>query len=238
MHIEPIAYFRSPLKEKFGIPRQSGVVPDLKGRIEFTPAYRDREALRGMEGYDYLWVIWGFSENVQGEPAPADKTAFRATVRPPRLGGNRRVGVFASRSPFRPNSLGLSSIKISGIAETAEGPVIEVSGGDLMDGTPIYDIKPYVPYCDSHPGARAGFTDSEEWKPLEVSFSEKALECLVKAFRNNAEREREIISALIAQDPRPHYQDDPEKTYGMSYGPCQVRFRVTEGRAEITGIES
>ena len=238
MDIEPIAYFRSPLKEKFGIPRQSGVVPELAGRIEFTPAYRDKEALRGLEGFDYIWVIWGFSENVHGSPAPADKTAFKATVRPPRLGGNRRVGVFASRSSFRPNSLGLSSMKVTGILSTADGPVIEVSGGDLMDGTPVYDVKPYIPAYDSHPSARGGFTDIEQWKPLEVSFSGDADAQLEKVFGKGSEKEKKTIAAIVAQDPRPHYQDDPDKVYGMAYGPCQVRFRVNGNKAEITGIES
>ena len=227
MHIEPIAYFRSPMKEKFGIPRQSGVVGSLHGRIEFAPDFRDKEALRGLEGFDYLWVIWGFSAN----PAPSDKTAFKATVRPPRLGGNRRIGVFASRSPFRPNSLGLSSLQISGIRETPEGPVIDVLGADLMDGTPIYDIKPYVPYCDSHPGARGGFTDDKEWKALKVRFSEKAEATLATLHGTGADRE--TIAALVAQDPRPHYHGDPEKTYTMAFGSLQVRFKVSSGEAEI-----
>ena len=158
MNIEPIAYFRSPLTSKFGIPRQSGIVTELHGTIAFVAKYAQPEALRGLEAYDYVWLIWGFSENVEAEKHP--------TVRPPLLGGNERVGVWATRSPFRPNNLGLSSVRIVKIdAETAR---IEVTGADLMDGTPIYDVKPYLPYVDSHPEARGGFTDDHEWQRLQV----------------------------------------------------------------------
>ena len=163
MNIEPIAYFRSPLTSKFGVPRQSGIVSELRGRIEFVAKYRQVEALRGLEAYDYLWLIWGFSENVNAQKHP--------TVRPPLLGGNQRVGVWASRSPFRPNNLGLSSVRIASI--DMEYMTIEVLGGDLMDGTPIYDIKPYLPYADSHPEARGGFTDNHQWQQLEVVMPEE-----------------------------------------------------------------
>ena len=162
MNIEPIAFFHSPLTSKFGIPRQSGIVSELRGRIEFVPKYRNAESLRGLEDYDFLWIIWGFSENVRAEKHP--------TVRPPLLGGNERVGVWASRTPFRPNNLGLSSVRISKV--NTEQMVIEVMGADLMDGTPIYDIKPYLAYVDSHPDARGGFTDKHQWQQLEVVLPE------------------------------------------------------------------
>ena len=161
MDIQPIAHFRSPFDTKFGIPRQSGVVDRLAGQIVFEPEYRDAIALRGIEAYDYLWLIWEFSAN--------SHESGSLTVRPPRLGGNRRMGVFATRSPFRPNRLGLSSVKLSQVEwSTAEGPVLHVLGADLMNGTPIYDIKPYVAYTDSHEGARSGFVDDHQWQPLRV----------------------------------------------------------------------
>ena len=163
MTISPIAHFHSPLTSKFGIPRQSGIADSLHGTIVFTPEYRNADALRGLEGFDFLWILWGFSENIH--------SAKHATVRPPRLGGNTRIGVFATRSPFRPNNIGLSSVRIADIQiATPDGPVIEVVGADLMDGTPIYDIKPYLPEFDSHPEAKAGFVNSNEWQPLEVKF--------------------------------------------------------------------
>ena len=158
MVIEPIAFFRSPFTTKFGVPRQSGIVDELRGRIVFTDAYRQPEALRGLEDYDYLWLIWGFSEHVEAEKHP--------TVRPPLLGGNERIGVWATRSPFRPNNLGLSSVRIAAV--DLQQPAIDVLGADLMDGTPIYDIKPYLPYVDSHPDVRGGFTDQHAWHRLEV----------------------------------------------------------------------
>ena len=166
--ITPVAYFRSPFTSKFGIPRQSGILDELEGKIVFTPEFAKEEAVRGLEGFEYLWLIWGFSGN-EGQ--------WGLTVRPPRLGGNRRIGVFASRSPFRPNGLGLSSARIISIdIDKNDGPVITVSGADLMDGTPIYDIKPYVPYTDSHPGAASGFTDETEWKEADVVFPEELTE--------------------------------------------------------------
>ncbi|MBR5176711.1 MAG: tRNA (N6-threonylcarbamoyladenosine(37)-N6)-methyltransferase TrmO [Bacteroidales bacterium] len=220
MEIKPIAYFRSPFSGKFGIPRQAGLVPDLRGSIVFEPGFRSAEALRGLEDFDYIWLIWEFSAN----QAP---DSFQATVRPPRLGGNRRVGVFASRSPFRPNSLGLSSVRLESIDYEAKGsdgkpigPVINVLGGDLMDGTPIYDIKPYVEYADSHPGVQSGFVDVTNWEPLEVVFPD-GLE--------NRVPDIETLREVLSLDPRPHYQDDPSKEYGMSFAGREVRFRV-EGR--------
>ncbi|MBR0531396.1 MAG: tRNA (N6-threonylcarbamoyladenosine(37)-N6)-methyltransferase TrmO [Bacteroidales bacterium] len=217
MEIKPIAYFRSPLSGKFGIPRQAGLAPDLRGSIVFEPGFRSAEAIRGLEGFDYIWLIWEFST---GKAAGT----FQATVRPPRLGGNRRVGVFASRSPFRPNPLGLSSVRLESIDYEAKGPdgkpigpVINVLGADLMDGTPIYDIKPYVEYADSHPGVHSGFVDGTSWEPLEVVIPE-GLESQV----SDIDTLREVLSL----DPRPHYQDDPSKEYGMSFAGKEVRFKV------------
>lgn len=217
MEIKPIAYFRSPFSGKFGVPRQAGLAPDLRGSVVFEPGFRSAEALRGLEGFDYIWLIWEFST---GKAAGT----FQATVRPPRLGGNRRVGVFASRSPFRPNPLGLSSVRLESIDYEAKGPdgkpigpVINVLGADLMDGTPIYDIKPYVEYADSHPGVHSGFVDGTSWEPLEVVIPE-GLESQV----SDIDTLREVLSL----DPRPHYQDDPSKEYGMSFAGKEVRFKV------------
>ena len=225
MEIKPIAFFKSPFAEKFGIPRQAGLSPSVKGSIVFEPEYRNQEAVRGLEGFDYIWLIWGFSAN-KPRTAPADKTRFQSTVRPPRLGGNERVGVFASRSPFRPNSLGLSAVKVESIGE---GPVIHVLGADLMDGTPIYDIKPYVTYADSHPDARSGFVDGNRWEPLDGVFPEDPFP---EGLDIDALRE------VLAQDPRPRYQEDPEKVYGMDFGGFQVHFRVEEGIVHVLSIES
>lgn len=215
MEIEPIAFFRSPFTSKFGIPRQSGLVERLRGRIVFTPGYRNADALRGLEGFDYLWMIWGFSAN-----AGAKK---HSTVRPPRLGGNRQMGVFATRSPFRPNNLGLSSVRIAGIEMGGkDGPVIHVEGADLMDGTPIYDIKPYVEQADSHTGVRSGFTDSEQWQTLRVEMPGE----VAAVFSSD---EAEALRKTLELDPRPHYHDDPERVYGMPFAGRDVRFRVADG---------
>ena len=195
--IEPIAYFRSPFTTKFGIPRQSGLVSELRGRIVFEPKFNSEDALRGLEGFDYVWLIWGFSANepVGGKKWNEDDSLM---VRPPRLGGNERVGVFASRSPFRPNGLGLSSVRIVNIGKDG---VIEVSGADLMDGTPIYDVKPYLPYADAHIEARGGYTDSSIWQSLDVELPDN-----IGDFFN--QNEIKALSEVLAQDPRPHYQHD------------------------------
>ena len=224
MEIRPIAEFHSPFGTKFGIPRQSGIIPELEGKIVFRPEYRNAEALRGLEEFDYLWLIWEFSAN------RGDSGTWSPTVRPPRLGGNARIGVFASRSPFRPNGLGLSAVRILRIEKDGpEGPVIHVSGADLMDGTPIYDIKPYVTYADSRPDARSGFVDANSWSTLEVIIpSEIAVKLPEKA--------RKMISGVLAQDPRPQYHDNPEKIYGMEFDGMDVRFRVHDGIAEVTEI--
>ena len=220
MNIEPIAYFRSPLTSKFGVPRQSGIVSELRGRIEFVAKYRQVEALRGLEAYDYLWLIWGFSENVNAQKHP--------TVRPPLLGGNQRVGVWASRSPFRPNNLGLSSVRIASI--DMEYMTIEVLGGDLMDGTPIYDIKPYLPYADSHPEARGGFTDNHQWQQLEVVMPEELHQLFQSA-------DLEVLRQTLALDPRPHYQQDASRQYGMPFMGYDIRFHVADRTLFIDGWE-
>ena len=225
MTISPIAHFHSPLTSKFGIPRQSGIADSLHGTIVFTPEYRNADALRGLEGFDFLWILWGFSENIH--------SAKHATVRPPRLGGNTRIGVFATRSPFRPNNIGLSSVRIADIQiATPDGPVIEVVGADLMDGTPIYDIKPYLPEFDSHPEAKAGFVNSNEWQPLEVKFLPTAD---ISRFTPTAVN---TITQLLSQDPRPHYHSSPDRLYGMTYKGYDIRFRVEGGKVIVEKIES
>ena len=215
MEIVPIARFRSPMKSKFGIPRQSGLVSELTGSIVFEPAYRQMDAIRGLEDFDYLWLIWEFSENSEAKKS--------LTVRPPRLGGNKRMGVFATRSPFRPNNLGLSCVQIDRIEEDAKlGPVIYVRGADLMDGTPIYDVKPYITYADSHPEARSGFVDQSEWQALEVCIPDS----LCARF---TAQELTSLKQILALDPRPRYQDDPARIYGMPFGNYDIRFKVSDG---------
>lgn len=225
MTISPIAHFHSPLTSKFGIPRQSGIADSLHGTIVFTPDYRNADALRGLGGFDFLWILWGFSENIH--------SAKHATVRPPRLGGNTRIGVFATRSPFRPNNIGLSSVRIADIQiATPDGPVIEVVGADLMDGTPIYDIKPYLPEFDSHPEAKAGFVNSNEWQPLEVKFLPTA------DISRFTPTDVNTITQLLSQDPRPHYHSSPDRLYGMTYKGYDIRFRVEGGKVIVEKIES
>ena len=207
MELRPVALYRGALGSKFGIPRQSGLVPSLRGRIVFEPDFRNREALRGLEGFGRIWLIWGFSAN---KPA---KGEWQPTVRPPRLGGNVSMGVWATRSPFRPNPLGLSCVELEGI----DGMDLLVKGADLMDGTPIYDIKPYVAYADSFPEARCGFAAAPPEAVLEVRMPEDL---------NITLEEREALSALLALDPRPAYQDDPDRVYGLPFGGREVHFRV------------
>lgn len=214
MNIEPIAFFRSPFSTKFGIPRQSGLVEQIIGEIVLEPAYRHVEAIRGLEHFDYLWLIWEFSVN---------KDAVKSTtVRPPRLGGNQRMGVFATRSPFRPNNLGLSCVKIQEIiTEGTDAPRIKVCGADLMDGTPIYDIKPYVTYADCYPEARSGFVDDTAWTELEVVIPERFQSVF-------STEEWEGLKKVLALDPRPSYHHDPSRVYGMPFAGHDVRFRVEE----------
>ncbi len=219
MNIEPIAHFHSPFTEKFGIPRQSGLVDELTGEIVFVKEWQVPDAIRGLEDFDYLWIIWEFSANRDARKTP--------TVRPPRLGGNERMGVFATRSPFRPNNLGLSSVRIVSIeTATARGPVIRVAGADLMDGTPIYDIKPYLPSADSHPEARGGFTDTHEWHQLNVDIPPEQASWFTE------EQLRALIHTLEL-DPRPHYQDDPDRIYGLMFDGRDIHFRVNGDRLEV-----
>ena len=211
--ISPIAHIRTDFPLKFGVPRQSGLVSELRSKIVFEPEFRNPDALRGIEDFSHIWVIWGFSEA---------KYSGSLTVRPPRLGGNKRMGVFATRSPFRPNGLGLSSLKLVGIEDGGElGPVLTVSGADMMDGTPIYDIKPYLPFTDSHADAIGGFADTRLSYSLDVDFPENLLEILPK-------EKREAAIAVLAQDPRPAYQDDPAREYGFPFGDCEIEFTVSD----------
>lgn len=232
IRISPVAYFRSPFPSKFGIPRQSGVVEALEGRIILTPEFRRPEALSGIEGFGFLWLIWGFSAN---------EGRWQMTVRPPRLGGNRAVGVFASRSPFRPNGLGLSSVRLERIDRDApDGPVLVVRGADLMDGTPIYDIKPYVKYSDAHPETESGYTDDVEWEEAEVSFPEALklrFTSLAEGCRaDNAVSVLKALEETLAQRPVPQYQNSPGRIYGMPFMGCDVKFKVDGGRVTVTDI--
>ncbi len=223
IEIEPIAYIKTDFKEKFGIPRQSGLVSELSARIVFEPKYRNADALRGMEGFSHLWLIFDFSKAHREEWSP--------TVRPPRLGGNERIGVFASRSPFRPNNLGLSSVMFERIEETAdEGKVIIVRGADLLDGTPIYDIKPYLPYADCHADATGGYTDSVERKKLQVVFPEELLSLIPKD-------KRYALIGCISEDPRPSYQEDSERVYNMRFGDNDIHFKVEGSVATVIGVD-
>ena len=223
MEIQPIAHFESPFTTKFGIPRQSGLVPTLTGRIVFTPEYRQMDAVRGIDGFDYLWLVWEFSANRDAQKS--------LTVRPPRLGGNQRMGVFATRSPFRPNNLGLSCVRLDHVEQDPKlGPVIYVRGADLMDGTPIYDIKPYVAYADAHPDARSGFVDKTEWQPLKVELPDNLA----------ARVPKNQIASLIAtleQDPRPRYHDDPDRIYGMPFLNLDIRFKVSDNTLIVVDIK-
>jgi len=220
MEIKPIAYFRSPVNGKFGLPRQSGLAECLQGEIVLEEEFRQEEALRGLEGFDYLWLIWGFHLNRD------DAAQRKLTVRPPRLGGNQRIGVFASRSPYRPNPLGLSSVKITRIIH-GEG-IIRVLGADLADNTPIYDIKPYVEYADSHPGVRSGFTDDHEWKELDVR-----IEC---GRQNLSDEDIRALTALLAQDPRPRYHHDPTRIYHLDFCGKDIKFTVAEDTVTVIEI--
>ena len=218
-----IARIRSPFAEKFGIPRQSGVVEDVRATVVFEPEYRNPEAVRGLEGFSHIWLIWQFSETVRQTWSP--------TVRPPRLGGNQRMGVFATRSPFRPNAIGLSSVRLEWVEINRElGPVLHVSGADLMDGTPIFDIKPYLPYTDSHPEATGGFTDGTAMKRLTVECSPELLERVEPA-------QRPGLLGVLASDPRPRYQEDPQRVYGLTYAGKNVKFTVDGGRLTVLEVE-
>ena len=222
VQINIIARMRSDFPTKFGIPRQPQLVQELRSTIVFEPEYRNADALRGIEGFSHLWIIWQFSEAVRSGWSP--------TVRPPRLGGNTRMGVFATRSPFRPNNLGLSCVKLLGVELTKElGPVIHVSGADLMDGTPIFDIKPYIPYADSHPEAIGGFTDTADDFLLEVRFPEELLALL-------PESKRAAAIGVLRHDPRPSYQRKPGRVYGLPFAGFDIRFTVEEKTLTVREI--
>ena len=223
VNIQVIARMKSDFPTKFGIPRQSGLVEALRSTIIFEPEFRNPDALRGIEGYSHLWLIWQFSEAVRTEWSP--------TVRPPRLGGNVRMGVFATRSPFRPNSLGLSSVKLLGVEHTEEyGTVIHVGGADLMDGTPIFDIKPYIPYGDCHPDATGGFTDAAGDFLLQVNFPDHLLKQL-------PEDKQQPAIGVLSHDPRPSYQRKPDRVYGISFAGFDIRFTVEEDILTVQAVE-
>lgn len=220
--ITPIAYMRSDFPTKFGIPRQSGLVDALRSTIVFTEEFRNEEALRGITDYSHLWLIWQFSEAV--------RTGWSPTVRPPRLGGNTRMGVFATRSPFRPNNLGLSCVRLIGTEKTAEhGTVLHVAGADLMDGTPIFDIKPYIPYSDSFPDAVGGFTDHAKDFILTVDFPAHLLQLL-------PQEKQEAAAGVLSHDPRPPYQKDPQRIYGLSFAGFDIRFSVADDTLTVHDV--
>ena len=221
--LRPIARIQSDFSEKFGIPRQSGLVEALRARVVFAPEYRVREAFRGLEGFTHIWLVWGFSQNVGAGWSP--------TVRPPRLGGNVRMGVFATRSPFRPNPIGLSCVELLTIDYDApDGPALAVGGADLLDGTPIFDVKPYVPHADCRPQARGGFADAHREDRLAVDFPPQ-LEALVPPDK------REALRGVLAGDPRPSYQRDPQRLYGLGFAGLLVRFTVEDGVLHVRQVE-
>ncbi len=221
--MKPIAHIQTDFPTKFGIPRQSGLVEQLRGRIIFEPEYRNPDAVRGLEQFSHIWLIWSFSQAAREQWSP--------TVRPPRLGGNARIGVFATRSPFRPNAIGLSSVKLESVEpNTPQGPVLVVLGADLLDGTPIYDIKPYLPYTDSHPDAIGGFTDAVGREYLDVSFPPELLSRL-------PEDVRESLIQVLREDPRPAYQNDPQRVYGFRFAGFEVRFAVTDKTLTVLSVE-
>ena len=220
--LRPIARMKSDFSTKFGIPRQSGLVEELRSTVIFEPEYRNDDALRGIEEFSHLWIIWQFSEAVRSDWSP--------TVRPPRLGGNVRMGVFATRSPFRPNHLGLSCVKLLGLEHTEEwGTVLHVGGADLMDGTPIFDIKPYIPYSDSHPEAAGGFTDTAKDFLLNVDFPARLLSQL-------PEDKRDAAIGVLSHDPRPSYQRKPDRVYGLTFAGFDIRFSVVEDTLTVVEV--
>lgn len=223
MELNVIAHIHTDFPEKFGVPRQSGLA-DTRAQIIFDPEYRNPEALRGIDKYSHLWLLWGFSE--------IERKTWTPTVRPPRLGGNARAGVFATRSPYRPNPIGLSSVKLKRVEKRAgEGLILHVTGADMTDGTPIYDIKPYLPYSDSHPEALGGFAEEVKEYRLEVV-------CAEKICRKIPQEHREILWNILSQDPRPAYQNDPERIYGMKYAGMNIKFRVRGTVLEVYDVSS
>lgn len=223
VELKIIARIQSDFPTKFGVPRQSGLVESLRAEIVFEPEYRVPEAVRGLEGYSHIWLLWRFSEAVRADWSP--------TVRPPRLGGNRRVGVFATRSPYRPNALGLSCVRLEGVELTRQrGPVLHVSGADMVSGTPVFDIKPYLPYADCRPEATGGFTDGTPRRSLEVEFPPELLERV-------PEGKRAALLGVLANDPRPSYQSDAQRVYGFCFAGLEVRFRVEGESLYVLGVE-
>lgn len=218
--MQAIAHIQSSFPTKFGVPRQSGLAPALEATVVFTPEFRSADALRGLEDFSHLWLIWVFDRSIRETWSP--------TVRPPRLGGNQRMGVFATRSPFRPNPIGLSCVELAGIEATGEGPVLHVRGADLVDGTPILDIKPYIPYADSRPDARSGFAPGPA-ETLEVEIPPALLERIPPS-------QREALREVLAQDPRPSYQNDPERVYGFGFAGMEVKFSVDQGRVLVVDV--
>lgn len=224
MELKVIGHIRTDFPEKFGIPRQSGLIEELKGKIIFKPEYRSSDAVKGLEGFDYIWLLWQFEG--------AERENWSATVKPPRLGGNKRVGVFATRSPFRPNNIGLSSVRLEGIENDEKlGPVLYVAGADLRDNTPIYDIKPYLAYTDSHPDARDGFAGEVLEYELLVEFPGELLSVI-------PEEKRVAIIEVLKQDPRPSYQNDPDRRYGVAFAGYDVRFKVADGVLKVVEVEN
>ena len=223
MTLKVIAHIHTAFPTKFGIPRQSGLVDELRGEVIFTPEYRNADAVRGLEDFSHIWLVWQFSGAVRDSWSP--------TVRPPRLGGNTRMGVFATRSPFRPNPLGLSSVRLEGIEHRPDvGPVLIVRGADLMNGTPLYDIKPYIPYADCHPDAAEGFTG-------QTRFHHVAVHCPEELWAIVPEADRDALTGVLENDPRPSYQHDPERVYGMEFGGLEVHFTVDGDDLIVTGID-
>lgn len=221
LKITPVAKIKNGYKEKFGVPRQSGLAPSVKSEIVFEESFKDENMIRDIEDFSHLWLIWGFSENI-GEWTP--------TVRPPKLGGNKRTGVFATRSPYRPNSLGLTVVKLDGVKNTPDGKVLVISGADLVNDTPIFDIKPYLPYVDSLPGATGGFSDEHKNEFLKVVFTDEAEKLL-------AENEKIELSEILSLDPKPSYQNDGERIYGLSYKDLSVKFRCEKDNIYVLKIE-
>lgn len=218
-----IAKIHTDFASKFGVPRQSGLIEELEATVIFEPPYRVAEAFRGLEEYSHIWLLWQFSEAIREDWSP--------TVRPPMLGGNTRMGVFATRSPFRPNPIGLSCVRLLGVDMTAEhGPVLRVAGADLMDGTPIYDVKPYLPYADAHPEALSGFAGTVEDRTVEVTFAPPLLEKIPAS-------KRRALLAILASDPRPTYQNDPDRVYGFGFAGREVRFTVKDRRLTVVDVE-
>ena len=225
MQIEPVAFFHSPLPGKFGVPRQPGLAPALEGYIKLEGKYSRPEALRGLEGFSHIWLIWGFSLN--------EGSGFSLTARPPRLGGNKALGVFATRSPFRPNNLGLSAVRIEKIVP--EDGIIKVSAADLADGTPIYDIKPYVAYSDCIEGSRGGFVEDNDWEPLKVVIPSE-IAARVKEDGCLDEAGLKALEQILSLDPRPQFHNDSSRVYGFVYSGCEVKFRVEDGVLAVTDI--